>query len=732
MSGPTDATRGSPPPLLPIAFFLAGLLYLSSVPLFEAPDESYHFAFADYISRERSLPVQVPGEKTPWGQEGSQPPLYYILVAALIAPIETGDLPDHLRFNPHAIVGDPSAVDNRNIFLHDHPAPPLRDTVLAVYVARVFSLLLACGSVAAVWLAAREFALLTGERAARLALLTAGLVAFNPQFLFISASVNNDNLVSLLASLVIWQMLAMLRQGLNARRSVILALLLACAAMAKLSGLLLYAPVGLAALWLARRSNSYRELLRLVVFAGLAWLVIAGPWYARNLSLYGEFTGSQTMLDVVGRRSAPSLENLLTEEFRGLRYSYWGIFGWFNVFSPAPFYLAMDVVTLVAAAGLLLRAWQRRRQPAALVPAALLTLCLALFAVALVLWTRQTAATQGRLLFPASAASMTLLAYGLLKLRIPALAAVVALGAVALALPFASIRPAYAPPPIVAGLPEDATPLPLRFGDVELLGYRLERRRHAPGDILPVTLYWRPRRPSDQDFSFFLRLLDDEDRILVNRYGHPGSGALRTTRWQPGVIYEDRWDLRIPQDLSGRTALRVHVGWWKYPDGYALPGVNADGAVADPVILEAGAFSDGDDRDERLAQVIEPLLFGDSLRLLAWERDELEISLLWEVKSRPPPGLHVFLHALETSTEGAGERIVAQGDAPPDLPTGFWQVGERYVTLHPLQLTATESESTGELSLRLGWYSFEHGWRLPADCPDDSCTLTTLSLAPRP
>ena len=729
MPGPTDRVRGSPPPLLLIAFFLAGLLYLSSVPLFEAPDESYHFAFADTISRNRNLPVQLPGEKTPWGQEGSQPPLYYILVAALITPIDTSDLAGHLRFNPHAIVGDPSAVDNQNIFLHDHPAPPLRDTVLAVYVARVFSLLLACGSVAAVWLAAREFALLTGERAARLALLGAGLVAFNPQFLFISASVNNDNLVTLLASLTIWQMLAMLRQGLNARRSVILALLLACATMAKLSALLLYAPVGLAALWLARRSNNTRELLRLVVFAGLAWLVIAGPWYARNLTLYGEFTGSQTMLDVVGRRSAPSLEKMLGEEFRGLRYSYWGIFGWFNVFSPAPFYLVMDLVTLAAVAGLLRRAWGRRRWPAGLFPAALLTLCLALFAIALVLWTRQTAATQGRLLFPASAASMTLLAYGLLKLRIPAHASLVALGLVAVALPFTSIRPAYAPPAIVAGLPEDATPLPLRFGDVELLGYRLEGRRHAPGDILPVTLYWRPTRRSEQDFSFFLRLLDDEDRLLVNRYGHPGSGMLRTTRWQPGLVYEDRWDLKIPEDLTGRTALRVHIGWWKYPDGYALPGVNAGGEEADPVILKAGAFSDGDDRDRSLAQVIDPLFFGDSIRLLAWERDELEISLLWEVASRPQPDLHVFLHFLEASRDDAPGRIVAQGDAAPDLPTGFWLEGERYVTRHHLQWI--EAESRGELSLHLGWYSLEHGWRLPADCPNDSCLLTTLTLAPK-
>lgn len=718
--------RTTPLSLLLVAFLLAGLLYAGSVPVFEAPDETDHFAFADYISRNWSLPLQDPDVETHWGQEGSQPPLYYILVAPLIAPFDTSDLEEHIRQNPHVILGDPSAIDNQNRYLHDHPGPELRGTVLAVYVARLFSLLLASGTVYAVWHAARELEQLVGRKAGSLSLLAAGLVAFNPQFIFISASVNNDNLVTLFASLAIWQTLAMLREGLQTRRSLILALLLALASLSKLSGLLLFVPAGLAALWLARRNLRNRELLRLGLLTGFCWLLIAGPWYARNLSLYGEFTGSQTMLDLIGRRPAPSLTELLTEEFTGLRYSYWGIFGWFNIFSPMPFYLVMDLAALAALAGLLLRLWYLRKQPDALLALATLALYIILFISALIVWTSQTAATQGRLLFPANAAIAALLALGLTSLRVPVQPPVIALGLVAFSLPFVSIQPVYAPPPIVERLPADATPVAIRFGDVDLLGYHLVPQRLAPGDTLPVTLYWRPLRRSEQDFSFFLRLLDSEDEILAAHYGHPGTGLLSTTRWSPGRIYADRWKIKLPENLRGRTALRVHIGWWKYPDGYAVPGTDASGMEVDPFMLDAGALIDRDDSGRQLAQAIEPLLYGDSIRLLAWELDGPDVALLWEVAEQPEPDLHVFLHVLANTAPGEPVQLLAQGDDAPPLPTRYWQPGERFITRHRLQ--ATTAAVPGDFTLRVGWYSTARYGRLSADCPDNSCPLTTLTL----
>ena len=718
--------RHIPPLPLLAAFLLVGLLYMWATPVLEASDEPRHFAFAEFISRHWTLPVQVPGELNPWNQAGSQPPLYYILVAALVAPVDTSDLPELMQPNPHAIQGDPSAVNNKNRFLHDTTGPDLSGAALAVYIARLFSLLLASVSVSAVWLAARELALLTGQNPRRLALLAAGLVAFNPQFLFNSASVNNDNLITLLGSLVIWQMLSLLRNGLSPRRSLLLALLLALASLSKLSGLLLYAPVGLAALWLTQRSRNWMELARLALLAGICWLVIAGPWYARNLTLYGEFTGSQTMLDMVGRRPDPSLETMLTEEFRGLRYSYWGIFGGFNIFSPAPFYLAMDVVALAGVTGVLLWLWRKRNVPEALFLVSLTTLCIALFAGALVMWTLQTSASTGRLLFPVSAASGTLLALGLGALKLPSRPLVVALGLTAILMPFLSILPAYAPPAIVSELPAEATALNLHFDDIELLGYHVQQRRLGPGDTLPVTLYWRPLRHSDLNYSFYLHLLNSVDRVLVRNYGFPGGGSLQTSRWEPGIIYEDRWVLELPEDAGGQTSLRVHIGWWKYPDGYAVPGTDPGGSEVDPVLIPAGAFADGNDVDLMLTQKIEPLLYGNSIRLLAWEREGPDVALLWEVSERPEPNLHVFLHVLDNTAPGEPVVVLAQGDDEPSLPTRYWQPGERFITQHRLQMTA--AAGPGEYTLRVGWYSTSRYGRLVADCPDNSCPLATLTL----
>ena len=313
----------------------------------------------------------------------------------------------------------------------------------------------------------------------------------------------------------------------------------------------------------------------------------------------------------------------------------------------------MDVVTLAGVAGLALWWRQRRKAPGALLPVALLALCIALFAGALVVWTMQTAASTGRLLFPVSAASATLLALGLLRLRLPALPALPALAAVAVLIPFLSIRPAYATPARVEQLPEDATEMALLYEDTELAGYRIPREQFGPGDTIPVTLYWRPLRRSGLNYSFYVHLLDEAGRTLVRNYGFPGGGGLETSRWQPGVLYEDRWQLPIPDNARGDTPLRAQIGWWKYPEDYHVRARTPEGAVVDPVRLEAGSFSDGGRGEQyELRRAVWPLDFDASIRLLAREQNGAEISLLWEALAPPRPDLQVFLHVLNDPLPG--------------------------------------------------------------------------------
>ena len=223
----------------------------------------------------------------------------------------------------------------------------------------------------------------------------------------------------------------------------------------------------------------------------------------------------------------------------------------------------------------------------------------------------------------------------------------VALGLTAILMPFLSIRPAYAAPALVDQLPAEATALNLHFDDIELLGYHLQQRRLSPGDTLPVTLYWRPQRHSDLNYSFYLHLLNDVGRTLVRNYGFPGGGSLQTSRWEPGIIYEDRWELSIPQSARGETPLHVQIGWWKYPEDFHILARTHSNSIVDPVLLEAGVFSDNGAGDEfQLEHAIWPLDFGNSMRLLAWEQNGPDITLLWEATTRPGPDLQVFVHVL--------------------------------------------------------------------------------------
>jgi hypothetical protein len=88
---------------LVLALFVAlGILYSVTTPLFEAPDEQWHFAFVQHVATGRGLPVQTVAKPTHLArQEGSQPPLYYLLAAAATFWIDTSDYPGIVWENPH-------------------------------------------------------------------------------------------------------------------------------------------------------------------------------------------------------------------------------------------------------------------------------------------------------------------------------------------------------------------------------------------------------------------------------------------------------------------------------------------------------------------------------------------------------------------------------------------------------------------------------------------------------
>ena len=121
-------------------FVLAAMLYGVVSPVLENPDEVYHYPLVKHLADGRGLPVQQAGVETMYAQEGSQPPLYYALMAGLTAWIDTADLPELRYLNPHARVGIPLASDNKNIVVHtDRERWPWRGATLAIHLIRLAS-----------------------------------------------------------------------------------------------------------------------------------------------------------------------------------------------------------------------------------------------------------------------------------------------------------------------------------------------------------------------------------------------------------------------------------------------------------------------------------------------------------------------------------------------------------------------------------------------------------------
>lgn len=724
------------------AFVVLGAVYSFVTPVFEAPDEIQHFFYVINLAEGRGLPVQPPaGPGGRWAQEGSQPPLYYALAALLVAPVDTADAETLVWENPHAALGDPLRLSNKNRIIHtEREAWPYRGPVLAVHLARLLSVLLGAVTVAFIYLLGR--ALLPA--APGLALAAAAITAFTPQFIFLSSAVSNDGLITLLSTVTAWWVARLVRRlpllapadrGRQRRWWAAyagLGLVLGAAALTKLSGVALWAlaGAGLAAAGL-RRGAFRRTLGGLAVTFGLA-LTVAGWWYLRNWRLYGDPTGLNAMLAIVGGWPQPLGWRDLAAQFQGLRISYWALFGWFNVPLPDWVYRVLDGVALVALAGLPLL-WRRggrgvraRDRAWLLAPAAWIIVMLA----SLVRWTLLTPGMQGRLLYPAAWAINLLLVVGWSRWAelLPAarwragwLAAPVCLVALlAVGAPAAVIAPAYRlPAQMTAGsVPEAARLAPVTFGEqARLIGASLAPGVLHPGETVWVTLYWEVLARFDRDYTVFVHLLDHAGGAAAQENGWPGRGAYPTRLWRPGAVIVDRYPVHVPGGAAAPAVLHVDVGFFIPQTGERLPALTAAGRAA---MGGAGALRLLPGRVEPPAPST-PLnvrLGSDGIRLLGYDLalpgqpvggESVDATLYWIADQRLAQDYTVFVHL--RGPDGAN---LTQRDGQPlggAWPTSAWEPGQPVTDRY--RVTIPAGTPPGRYTLWAGMYRLAELTRLP-------------------
>ncbi|MFN2165578.1 MAG: phospholipid carrier-dependent glycosyltransferase, partial [Anaerolineae bacterium] len=341
--------------LILLVYLALGVLFAVYTPRWQAPDEPAHYNYIRYLAENHRFPIL---------QLGDYSHAYMEEIKARHFPPDLGIDPIRYEFHQPPLYYSLTAP----LYLLSH------GSLLAL---RLLSVGLGAGIVL--------LAYATGRRIypawPGLALAAAALVAFLPQHLATVSQAGNDVLAELLFAMILYQLIGWLQaepaapegRGLsrppftirNLQPTIVLGLLLGLILITKTTAYIAL-PLALGVLvwhWLRRRAP-VRHILADLAAVAVPSALIALPWYARDLAVYGwpDFLGLQRHGEIVvgqlrlgeylARFGAASyLQRLVEFTFK----SFWGVFGWQGVFMDSRIYLALAILAGLSAGGLLLR-----------------------------------------------------------------------------------------------------------------------------------------------------------------------------------------------------------------------------------------------------------------------------------------------------------------------------------------------------------------------------------------
>ncbi len=177
-----------------ISHLILSLLYSLNTPLWAAPDENGHYAYARYIAQHKTLP-RMSGtagyvKLVPSHDELTQPPLYYALVALPMLFVDTSD-DAQATFTAG---GTTWVIPNR-----ESDAFPYHGTALALRLGRLVSILIGTASVFLTYCITR----VAFPAQPMLSLIATAFHAWLPSFLFLNGAINNDIGAAFMGSLTL-------------------------------------------------------------------------------------------------------------------------------------------------------------------------------------------------------------------------------------------------------------------------------------------------------------------------------------------------------------------------------------------------------------------------------------------------------------------------------------------------------------------------------------------------
>jgi hypothetical protein len=649
-----------------------------------------------------------------------------------------------------------------------------------VHVARLANLAFGALTVTFTYLLAREvFAGRPG-----LVVSATAVVAFTPQFLFISSAINNDATTSAFSTVALWLLVRGLRRGYTPRGVVLLGGAVGLAALSKVSALALVpfaiVVIGLRTWIISDRMDEPKtsgsgnrgndRFSRFVVHCSLFMvlvLAVSGWWYVRNAVLYGDPFGLATHLETWWAHEEPLSPEQIWAQLPNVELSFWAAFGWGNIHLPRLFYIVVRVAARLALVGLLV--WAVRTRGARDFPGSrawslgLLALWVVVVFAALLRWMQLVEAALGRLLFPAFGAIAVLMTWGLSQLasyvmhvvpgatdvagRFPHGApAVLASGlfCAAVASPLVAIRPAYAQPPLLSEeeVVSRTDPINIHFGgSIRLIGFSLRPQSAVPGKEVAATLCWKAIARTAENYAYFVHLLGPNESIVGARDTHPGLGRFPTSQWKPGDSFCDVVRIPVAEEAIAPAVYDVEIGWYEPETRDRLPAYGPDGSVIELVTVDKIEIVSGEQSPVEAPNRVNAEL-GEGVTLLGYAIDgggsqvspgqATDITLYWQARSPLTLNYTVFVHLASPSSSP-----YAQDDGQPrdgTYPTSYWDVGQVVTDVHTLPIP--DDLPPGQYRLTVGMYLLETGERLPAfdtegeRLPSDAVPLTQVEVLP--
>ena len=701
--------------LILLGYLVLACFYALKTPIFLKPDEARHFDYVRYLKTYHVLPIVssaytgIDG-RPHYETQGHQPPFYYVLMALVTLRDDMSDTQELYRPNPHYLSTE---YGNKNPF-----TPGRSKSEMSFYAGRFVSLLFGAVAIVVVYLMVREFA-------PRVALIAMAIMAFNPQFLFISTSFSNDASIIALITIGLWQAVRILKSGFTGRRAALLGITIGFATLSKLSGLLLFMVIPFTVMWRILEGRYLEGELGKAALSLALSLSIPFPWFWRNYELYGDPLAQNALLLIMLPRELPL--NLPVDLGRLLRFA-WKAY-WLD-FSPGGIFFADGWVYLVLA---LFAGWGfigaliasvRKGDLRAYLGLCTLWVITVLLAILALIIRFDFFVESGRWLLPASPAFAIMLALGigetipdrLTRVLTPLLPAIWGCFAV-FALVF-YLLPEYASPSTYPSEKDLEVPNPTFISledKVAVLGYTVDKLEARAGDEVKVTIYWEALEAMDENYSVFVQLLGRDSLRIAQLDTYPAMGIYPTSRWRKSQVVRDSYLVRVPQALSMPIRCQIVAGMYDFSTRDRLKAFDAQGNTLDSIALGYIVLRPTTPLEvPSEAKLSLPIEFGGKIGLVgrAVQKADYSLKLIlwWRSYVEVGKDYTVFVHLCE---EDGG--IAAQGDSPPmrnGFPTSLWKEGDMVRDEHIIELPSDLAEGT--YFIAVGLYDPGTMERLPA------------------